>query len=159
MITITKNMRCPKGASLVGTLVAISVLSIAIIGAAHFRYFSALDSRRAVMHSEATRIAVMLNESWRAVNGAETYDPVDDFGSGLTITGIDDDIEYDETFTLLGIYEVGLNDKTYYAILSWKDVSSGLRALNIIVTWSQRSGEEDSANKSFMLTTYVMVSG
>jgi len=144
---------------LVGTLVAITILSIAIIGAAHFRYFSAMDSRKAVMHSEAARIAVMLSESWRAVNGVETYDPVDDFGSGLTITDIGDgDIEYDETFTLLGSYEVGLNDKTYYATLSWKDVSTGLRALNIIVAWSQRSGEEDSANNSFVLTTYVMVS-
>ena len=158
MIPKTQNVQCPRGASLVGTMVSISVLSIAIIGTAQFRYYAALDSRKAAIHRTAARIALTFCETWRAVKGAETYDPIDHLGSDLTITqSTVDDIEYDETFTLLGSYKVVLNGVSYYATLSSKDVSTGLRALNIIVTWSQRGGLETSYNKSFKLTTYAIV--
>jgi len=139
-------------------MVSISVLFIAIVGTAHFRYYAALGSRKAVMHSTAARIAVMLSESWQAIQGDESYDPVDHFSSDLNIEQITvGEIEYDETFTLLGSYVIVLNNTSYNAILLWKDVSAGLRALNIIVSWSQLGGKETGNNKSFKLTTYTIL--
>ncbi len=148
---------CRRGTSLVGTMVAISILSIAIIGTANFRYYSALDSRKAVMLNRAARVAVTLSESWRAVGGAETYDPVENLGSDIIITqSTIDEVGYDETFTLLGSYEVVLNGTAYYTTLSWKDVSTGLRALNVIVTWAQRGEQGNGTDDSFKLTTYAL---
>lgn len=158
MITEIKNVRCPSGASLVSTMVSISVLSIAIIGTAQFRYYAALDSRKAAMHRTAARLALTLCESWRGqgFDGTETYDPIAHLSSDLTISESDvEAVEYDDTFTLLGSYAVELNGVDYYATLSWKDVSTGLRALNIIVTWSQRGMNEGDDDKSFVLTTYT----
>ncbi len=158
MIPKTNIVRCRRGVSLVNTMVAISVLFIVIIGTANSRYHATLDSRRAAMLSTAARTAVTLSESWGAVNGVETYDPVENLGSDLTITqNPDTDVEYDETFTLLGSYTVVLNDASYDAILLWKDVSTGLRALNVVVTWPERSVQESGADKSFNLTTYALV--
>ncbi len=148
---------CRRGTSLVGTMVAISILSIAIIGTANFRYYSALDSRKAVMLDRAARVAVTLSESWRAVGGTETYDPVENLGSDITITqSTVDEVGYDETFTLLGSYEVVLNGTAYYTTLSWKDDSTGLRTLNVIVTWAQRGEQGNGTDDSFKLTTYAL---
>ena len=86
MIRKKNKIPCLQGISLISTMVAISILSISFIGTAHFRYYSALDSQRAVKHSAAARIAVMLSESWQAVNDTETYNPIEHLGSDLTIT-------------------------------------------------------------------------
>lgn len=157
MVPKTKNVRHPKGVSLVGTMVSITVLSIAIIGTANFRYYATLDSRRAAMYSTAARLAVIFDESWRAVGGADTYDPVAHLGSDLTISQlVADDIEYDETFTLLGSYTVVLNGTVYNATLFFKDVSPGLRALNVVITWPPLRDREASVDRSFRLTTYAI---
>jgi hypothetical protein len=50
------------------------------------------------------------------------------------------------------------DDINYYAFLSWKDVSAGLRALNVVVAWAQRDtgpATIDDADKIYALTTYV----
>ena len=150
MISQTNKAHRIRGASLVGTMVSISVLSIAVIGTANLRYYAALDSRKASMHNTAARTALTLSESWRAVNGAETYDPIEHLGSDLTITQstVPEEAAYDETFNLLESYKVVLNGTNYYVSLSWKDVSPGLKALNVIVAWAQRDEQEGGADKS-----------
>ena len=56
---------------------------------------------------------------------------------------------------LLGSYTVTLNDVNYYAILSYKDIDTGLRALNVVVAWDQQGSQFGFPVKSFKLTTYV----
>ena len=105
----------------------------------------------------AARIGLMLCESWRGVKGIETYDPTAHLGSVLTITESTGP-DKPEDFTLLGSYTVTLDGANYYTTLSWKDVSTGLRALNIVVAWVQRDQGQSSINdadKSFKLTTYA----
>jgi len=158
MIEKTKNAQRIKGVSLVGTMVSISILSIAVIGTTRFRYYSALDSRKAAMHRTSARVALALCESWRATESTETYNPIGHLGSELNISqSAITNIEYDATFTLLGNYRVVLNGVDYNATLSWKDVSSGLRALNVIVSWPHRGGEESRTTESFILTNYVII--
>ncbi len=157
MLTKTCDTRCRRGFTLVSIMIAIAILLAALIGTSNFRYYSALEARKAAAKITASRIGLMLCENWRGLGGIETYNPVTFLGSELTITssaGPDKPAD----FTLLGSYTVTVNNVNFYITLSWKDVSTGLRALNIIVVWAQRELGQSSLNdadKSFRLTTYA----
>jgi hypothetical protein len=139
-------------------MIATVILIAALIGTSNFRYYVTMDAQKASAKITAARIGLMLCESWRGLKGTETYDPAAYFGSALTITpGTGPDKPVD--FTLLGSYTITLNGANYYITLSWKDVSTGLRALNIVVTWAQREQRTSSLNdadKTFKLTTYAL---
>lgn len=158
MLPKTCKIRCRRGFSLVGIMIAIAILLVALIGTSNFRYYSTLDAQKAAAKITAARIGLMLCENWRGIGGTETYDPAAYFGTALTITPSIGPAKPGD-FTLLGSYTITLNGANYYITLSWKDVSTGLRALNIIVAWAQReqgtSGLND-ADKSFKLTTYAL---
>ncbi len=159
MVPKTSKIRCRRGFSLLSIMIATVILLAALIGTSNFRYFSSLDAQKAAAKITAARIGLMLCESWRGLGGTETYDPAAHFGSTLTITQSSAGPDKPEDFTLLGNYTVTLNGANYYMTLSWKDVSTGLRALNIIVAWAQREQGTSSlsdADKSFKLTTYAL---
>jgi hypothetical protein len=139
-------------------MIAITILVAALIGTSNFRYYSALDSQKAEAKIAASRIGLLLCESWRGLGGTETYDPVAYLSSDLTITTSSGPDEPGD-FTLLGNYTVTVNNANFYITLSWKDVSTGLRALNIIVAWAQQQQGQSSfndADKTFKLTTYAL---
>jgi len=147
-----------SGISLVETMNAIVILSIAVIGATGYRYCSTLDARKADAYIASARIGYLLSESWRGMQGYEAYDPVAHLGAGMAITASEGP-DAPGGYTVLGSYEIVLNDITFYATLSWKDLSSNLRTLNTILVWAQRTHEQtdiDDSDKSFELTTYVL---
>ena len=152
------KIRCRCGFSIVSIMIAITILLAALIGTSNFRYYSALDSQKAEAKITASRIGLMLCESWRGLGGTETFDPVAYLSPDLTITASSGPAEPGD-FTLLGNYTVTVNNANFYITLSWKDVSTGLRALNIIVSWAQRQLGQSSLNdadKTFQLTTYAL---
>lgn len=164
MVPQTSKVRYHLGFSLVDTMVAVVILLIAVIGTSIFRYNSTLDGRRFNSQTSAARIALMLSESWRGINGDLTFDPTVLSTSDLTINeNIQSISAKPSDFTLLGSYIINLNDVhgvNYHAILSWKDIESGLRALNVVVAWAQRGAGEDgveNVDKSFRLTAYTHV--
>jgi len=164
MVLKTSKIRCRRGVSLVGTMVAVTILLIALIGTSTFRYAAALDGRKASAHTAAARVALALSESWRGIKGDTTLDPTEFDSSDLTVSASTwAGHEKPDDFTLLGNYVVVLNDDNpdsvnYYATMSWKDIKPGLRALNVSVAWAQRGpGADDTENvdKSFGLTVYT----
>ena len=163
MVLKTSKIRCRRGVSLVSTMVAVVILLIALIGTSSFRYSAALDGRKAKAQTAAARIALMLCESWRGINGDVTFDPTALCGSDLNIGMLDANLDKPLDFNLLGSYAVVLdtNDSyniDYYATLSWKDVQPGLRALSVVVAWAQRDLGVDGiggVDKSFRLTIYT----
>ncbi len=158
MVPKTCKIRCRRGFSLVSVMIAMVIVLVALIGTSNFRYYSTLDAQKAAAKITASRIGLMLCENWRGIGGVETYDPATSLGSALTITTSTGPAEPAD-FTLLGSYTITVNGAKYYITLSWKDVSSGLRALNIIVAWAQRNQGVSSLNdadKSFKLTTYAL---
>ncbi len=158
MVPKTSKIRCRRGFSLVSVMIAMAILLAALIGTSNFRYYSTLDAQKAAAKITASRIGLMLCESWRGLGGIETFDPVAYFGSDLTITTSTGPAEPAD-FTLLGSYTITLNGANYYITLSWKDVSTGLRALNVVVAWAQRTqgvSSLNNADKSFKLTTYAL---
>lgn len=160
MVPKVKRIRSRRGVSLVGTMIAVAILLIAVIGTSNFRYFAALDTRKADAHTAASRVGLILCESWRGIRGDATYDPTVHLGSGLDITaGKEVFPGGPPDFTSLGSYVVVLENFNYYATLSWKDIQPGLRALNVVVAWAQRAeGEEGpmGIDKSFKLTIYTL---
>lgn len=164
MILRARRIRCRRGMTLIGTLIAVTILLIALIGTSTFRYSAALDGRRATVHTAAARVALVLSESWRGLYGDETHDPILLATSDMSIaksSWIGHSAPVD--FTLLGNYVIVLDNDNpdgvnYYATLSWKDVQPGLRALNVNVAWAQRAaganGTED-VDKSYVLTVYT----
>ena len=137
---------------------AIAVLSIAVIGITGYRYCSTLDAHKADAYIASARIGQLLIESWRGLQGSENYDPVAHLGAGLAITA-GDGPESPGGYTVLGSYEIIMNNIAFYATLSWKDINSNLKALNIVLMWAQRGqgqNDIDEADRSFELTTYVL---
>ena len=163
MFLKTSKIRCHRGVSLVDTMIAVTILLTALIGTSSLRYSAALDRRKADAQTAAARIALMLCESWRGINGDVTFDPTELSGSDLNIDTLEANLDKPLDFNLLGSYAVVLdtNDSyniNYYATLSWKDVQPGLRALNVIVAWAQRDLGVDGiqgADKSFRLSIYT----
>jgi len=166
----TKRSKSTAAFTIIEVMVAILILSVAVIGASGYRYYAALDARKAAMQATAARIGLLLCESWRGLNGIETYNPAAYFGSDLVIAAnpvFDFSAGHaitgpivNESFTPLGIYSIVADGATYYAILSWKDINTDLRALNVVIAWELRgrgvTAQTDVAGlKLFELTTYT----
>jgi hypothetical protein len=157
------KIRARRGTSLIGIMIAIVITLTALIGTTNFRYYTVLEARKAAAQTTAARIALMLCESWRGIKGDANYDLAAHLGSEMTITATASiGPDKPDDFTLLGKYKIVLdkvNGVNYYVTLSWKDVKTGLRALNVVVAWAQRDQGQISINdtdKSFTLTTYAL---
>jgi hypothetical protein len=133
------------------------VVAIAVIGTISLRYQSSIDARRAEVAMPASRLALMMVETWRGVAGTETFDPVSSLSSEITIEKSGGPTE-PAGYSLLGTYKVQLNNVDYYTGLSYKDINAVLRALNVTVEWEQGGRQQataDESDKSFALTLYV----
>jgi Tfp pilus assembly protein PilE len=168
-----KRLRFASAFTLVEVMLATLILSIAVIGASGYRYYAAMDARKAAMQGTAARIALLLCESWRGVNGSATYDPTAHLSDLAIVQSTESEFSMSHSitacaatagFTPLGVYTVPLNGVNYYVVMSWKDLSSGLRALNVVVAWPLRNrqttdstGSDTSWNvyKLFKITTYT----
>ena len=158
MVMTVKRPKSAAGFTLIETIISIVVLMIIVLGTSAFRLTAALGARKADLRIAATRTALLLYESWRGVKGAETYDPIANYGSELAIEASDEGPEVPAGFTALGSYRIIVDGVSYYTTLSWKDTSPGLRALNVVMAWQQRGSEAEGfegVDKSFKLTTYV----
>lgn len=160
MMMTLKRLKSEAAFTFVEVMVAILIMSLAVLGASGYRYYAALDARKAAMHRAASEIALLLCESWRGLEGIDTYDPTEHFGGDLEITQSSQS-SYSaapEDFTLLGSYTVVSSSvNNYYVTLSWKNVATGLRALNVAVAWSHRpTASAVDAERSFKLTTYTL---
>ena len=178
-----KNIKRPgftAGLTLVEVMVAVAILAIAALGASAFRYHAALAARTADLQTTAARTALLLCESWRGASDPNAFDPTQlatgssdsalaietiTIYKGVTMLAYEgvtmpayEGVAVPADFTPLGIYGITIDGVNYHAALSWKDISPGLRALNVIVAWNQRGSSSDIyelLNKSFKLTTYV----
>lgn len=146
------------GSSLIEVMLAAAVVSIAVIGGISYRYYSSLDGRRANIHATTARVALLLCESWRGTNASLTYDPINHLDLDLLTITADDGPAAPEDFTTLSSHKLIVSDITYYATLSFRDVDTGLRALNVRVAWQRRDqSDKDLSDMDgvFELNSYV----
>jgi len=147
-----------SGISLVETMVAASVISIAILGGMTYRYYSALDGRRAIIQTTAARAALMLCESWRGEGGDENYEPAGHLSSSNFVITSGLGPQVPNGYTLLGKYVIEYNGIKCYATLSFRDEQENLRLLNVSIAWPSRDRGENEIgdmDKLFGLTTYI----
>ncbi|MHC4624696.1 MAG: type IV pilus modification PilV family protein [Planctomycetota bacterium] len=142
-------------------MIATVILLVAVLGTSAFRYSTALNARMADLQATASRIGLLLCESWRGSSDPNTFDPTvlsDDSGFVIEASGHSVDSGLPAGFTALGTYRVAAEGVDYYVVLSWKDLFTDLRALNVTVIWDQRGSNtsyDGRVDKSFRLTTYV----
>ncbi len=157
-----KRPKSRTGITLIEVMAAIVIITIAVLGASGYRYYSTLDARKAAVQSTAARVALLLSENWRGLgyDRVDTYDPSSYLGSDIDIkigyspVGLDYPSGFDN---YLGPYEIVVNNAHYWAALSWRQDAAGLRTLNTVVAWAQRPASSDSItlDKTFKLTTFV----
>jgi len=162
-----KRRKYPAGLTFIEIIIATVVLVIAVLGTSAFRYSAALSARKADLQATASRAALLLCESWRGASEPNTFDAAAYFDASLAAHFSESDLNIVNTeqgpyppdgFTLLDHYKISVDGVSYWATLSWNDVSPGLRALNVAVAWDRRGSVADyfgDADKSFKLTTYV----
>ena len=146
------------GLALVEALMAATILSIAVLGGITYRYYSALDGRRAILHSTASRAALLLCESWHGEGGSTSYNPVSHLTSDNFTISAGSGPDVPAGFTLLGKYQIQYDGIICYATLSWKDVQTQLRALSVVVAWAARDKAQNSLSdmdRQFALTNYI----
>ena len=127
------------GITLIEVMVTIVIISIAVIGAAGYRYHSALNARKANVQITAARIALLMLESWKGQGGYSGYskygleegtDPLDpnDYDPEYDYDVYNpDDYDYDTDETDGVVFGSGL---TVYDDVPGPDVPSGFTALD-----------------------------
>jgi Tfp pilus assembly protein PilV len=146
--------------TLIESMAAMAILAVGVLGASGYRYYAMLDARKASMQRTAAAIALLLCENWRGGGIAHTtdFDPVAQLSPELAITVSGSGPSLSADFTSRGSYQIVVEDVHYWATLCWKDLTSDLRALNVVIAWKQ-TGEEATTYgedaKTFKLTTYV----
>jgi len=161
-MTTVKRHRYAAAMTLVEVMGAILILSVAVIGASAYRYHSALDARKADETATATRIALLLCESWRGVEGDLTFDPGSHLSPELAIQPVGQPPPNPQGFNVLETYRITANGLISTSALLWQDIAPGLRALNVTVFWDwdpDGFGNPKRAKKSFTLTTYTSAGG
>ena len=144
--------RKAEGFSIIDAMMAAVMIVVIIMGAMMYRYHSMLDIRKAEDQLKATQLAVAFCETWRGLGGDETFDPVSYFSSEMTIANGSGPSKPDD-FTPLGSYEITIENLQCKSTLSYKDVDTGLRAVNIIVAWPNGNTGQD---KEFEITSYAV---
>jgi len=158
----TKRDKSACGFTFTEVMVAIVILTVAVLGTSAYRYHATLDVRKANMKTTGARIGCLLCETWHGASDPNAFGPVSHFGTELTITSLtsSEGPGAPSGHTELGTYEITVNDTDYCATLFWKDVSAGLRALSVIIVWEWdpqvHSLSSHPISKSFRLTTYVV---
>jgi hypothetical protein len=156
---VANKFRFPSGITLIEAMIACNILLIGVFGVFSYRYTSTLETMKADSYISASRIAWLLVENWRGNSGSSTYDPVSQLSSIATISTNTTGPSVPTGYTKLGQYKFVENNVNYFVTMSWKNVSTGLNALNIIVAWPQRKQGTGTvyanAGDTFQLTTYA----
>lgn len=132
--------RGASGMTLIEISISLLIIIVLVSGAMAYQYRSTHDVKLAEIRAGASRVSMMLLESWKGVGGAEDFVPVDTYGK-LTITESDygpaiPTGRNNDSLTLLGYYEIELLDSYYYVTLSWYPSSaSEPKLLNATTAW------------------------
>ena len=141
------------------TIIASIILVIAIIGTAAYRYQAAMSAHKTDLYSTGVRTALLLCEGWAGADGDSTFNPVTTFSPQLNISTSATGTAAPTGYTKLGYYKIIIDGVSYFATLSWKNISTGgVRSLHVVVKWDlcdRGTNTLATADQSYHLTTYV----
>lgn len=122
-------------------MLSILIVMILVTGAMGYQYFSARDIKLAEVQTTAARLALLLLENWKGVQGDGMYDPVSTFAGQLDIQAAEDgpaaaDNADGTPLTPLGFYRVQINGVCYYLTPAWQAPSDlEPMVLNVTIAW------------------------
>ena len=90
-----KRGRFAPAVSLVEVMIATAILAIAVVTASGFKYYAAMDSRKADVQITATRLASLFLYGWDGSGGYSGYGKYNLLGGDDPLDPNDYDIEYD----------------------------------------------------------------
>jgi len=160
-----RKIKLNSGLTLIEVILAATIVIVAVIGAMGYRYYSALDARKADVQLTAARVALMFLDSWRGAGGrapTDTYNIYNPLNLSVSDCGLQVNAgggpEVPSGFNLFGSYCVVAGGANYYATLSYQDDSgTGLRVLNVMVAWPEKypNGEYSNSNRIVRLSSKV----
>ena len=156
--------------TIIEAMIAVFIFGFVCIGATLFLFNAVRETRRATLHDNAARLALLLCDTWRALapkgatdpNDPNTFNPVTTLGSG---SNLNMSIANGSAFTYPTGFSTGYlvngggfkitmttrdlsGNKTdaYYAQLSYMNNPTGdtalkLRALNVTIRWGLNGGD------------------
>jgi type II secretory pathway pseudopilin PulG len=142
---IVKPPKFKAAVTLVETMVAMSILTIAAVGALSSQYHAARHLRIAQAQTTAIRTAQLLLEDWKSTGGSEDYDPTT-LGMGFStfLTAPDG-----EGLSLPdGVYGITIDDVPMLIVLNSNDVAYDsdagitLRQITIRIKWGLVTPED-----------------
>ena len=150
--------------TLIEIMVAMTILTIAALGALSYQYHAAGHVRIARAQSAATHVAQLLLEDWKSTGGSEEYAPdtlAVGFSSPLPIPAKWTNVKAMVLANPLNdaVYAVTIDDLPMLAMLSWEDVAYDttagvkLRQLGVTVNFGVVNQLEEILPVA--LTTYV----
>jgi Tfp pilus assembly protein PilV len=164
------NRRLRRGLTLVELMLAAAVLMVAVIGGMSYRYYAAMDARKADVQLTASRLAMSMLESWKGCHGLDAspaYDPTLTLPAGsFALNGVKVEtstatIPAEPTgFTSYGMYQITTAENmVYYARLSSAPAVAGAspRVLNVQIGWrmDRAAGALGAGDKVVGFTTYM----
>ena len=92
-----KRAKFATAVTLIEIMVAILILSVAVLGASGFRYYAAMDARKADVQMTAARLASLILSGWKGGGGYSGYSKYDLITGvdPLDPNGYDSDYDYD----------------------------------------------------------------
>ena len=152
-----KHHKCAVGSSLIEIMVTILIMALVLLGASGFRYYAALDTRRADVKITASRLGSMFLSNWNAIGSSSTQ-----IGQGLEIYNNAPGAAVPGGFSALGAesnpnFRIVINNVNYYATLSYKDQVNKPRTLNVCVAWmdNYQQWDESETRQSVNFTSYA----
>ena len=146
-----RNKKFKKGVSIIDMIVAGMIVPILVSGTLSYRYYTVQSLQKAHRYLEAAELSVFMNNAWKGVGGAETFDPVVLGGNEMKVAiSSAGAIDTPTGHIPLNQYDVVSDGITYSVKLSYKDVDPKLRELHSTVLWSF-----NGANNTCGLTTFV----
>lgn len=157
------NNRNARGMTLIEIMIATVVVLVVVTGIMAYRYYSALDAKKAEVRAIAGRASLLLLEGWKGSGGATDYDPelvfASEFPISVSVFGPEIPTDYTGTlFNLLGTYEIIIDDVYYYTTMAYLDeTTTEPQTLNICTAWRHdyQDGSIVDTDKSVRLTTYT----
>ena len=150
------------GLTLVEIMVSVVIIVVGVLGAAGYRYYCALDARKADIQITTARVGSMLLETWKVTGGSSDFDPLTEFASELAITTNNVSLNELSGYNSLPCYSINIDGSMYIAMLSYQDdATSGLRLLNVRVAQILQSDEQQyetviAPKQVISLTTYTV---
>lgn len=148
-----------RGFTLIEVAVSLLLIATIVLALTTVRYHAHRHAVRADVYATASRLALLLMESWRSTTAPADFDPVNDFDTtGETVISVSDSgPPVPGGFTGLGSYHMVLENRHYYATLAYIDETLEQPAvLYVCIGWTATftPGDVSGDGAYYTITTY-----